>query len=306
MRIGIVGYGNIGKAVEQLASQTNNIEIVGIFSRRKIKANSPVYPISDAPKFKGKIDIMLLCGGSEKDLVTQTPYFAKYFNTIDTFDTHQKAPKHYESINRICQTCQTSSIVCCGWDPGLFSCMRVLLGAFFDNVTCFYGKGVSLGHTNALKKIKGVCDAKQYTIPIKKAVRIALKNQPVSGFKHMRKCYVVTNEKHKDIKQKILSIQNYFKGEKVKIKFVKQATLDKKYATLSHKGQIIAESENASLNLNVKMQSNPLFTAKIMLAYTIALEKIYNAKVYKAFTPLQIPVSWLTGYPTSQAIKEFC
>lgn len=306
MKIGIVGYGNLGKAVEKLALKNKNFEIVGIFSRRKITATSPVFNISDAPKFKGKIDVMLMCGGSEKDLMIQTPMFAKNFNTIDTFDTHQKTLKHFQNVNKTCIKHQTSSIVCCGWDPGLFSIFRTLFGALFENVNCFYGKGISLGHTNALKKIKGVIDAKQYTIENKKAVKEALKNKLVTKPKHIRKCFVVTDKNHKEIKNKILSVPNYFKGEKTIVKFTSLKSLRKKHSSLSHKGHVICKSKTSSLELFLSMQSNPEFTANIMLCYAIALSKIVNAKVFKAFTPLQIPVSWLFDCSVEKLISTHC
>lgn len=306
MKIGIVGYGNLGKAVEKLASANNNFEIVGIFSRRKISASSPVFSISEAPKFKGKIDVMLMCGGSEKDLMIQTPLFAKNFNTIDTFDTHQKTLKHFQNVNKTCQTHQTSSIICCGWDPGLFSVLRVLFSHIFENVNCFYGKGISLGHTNALKRIKGIIDAKQYTIENKRAVRQAQKNKPITVLKHIRKCFVVTNNNHKEIKNKIFSTPNYFKGEKTIVKFISQKSLVKKHSSLSHKGHIVCKSKTSSLELFLSMQSNPEFTANIMLCYATALSKIVKAKVFKAFTPMQIPVSWLFEEPINKLISTFC
>lgn len=306
MKIGIVGYGNLGKAVENLASQNDGIEIVGIFSRRKVSANFPVYDISDAVKFKGLIDIMFMCGGSDKDLLLQTPMFAKNFNTIDSFDTHPKILSHYKKVNEICIANKTTSIVCAGWDPGLFSCLRVLLGPIFQNVNCFYGEGISLGHTNALKKIGGIIDAKQYTIPCKKALKCAYRGKKMPAHIHLRKCFIVTNQNHKKIRQKICAIPHYFKGEKIKIKFVNQETLNKKHNKLFHKGKIICTNENASLTLDLKMKSNPIFTASIMIAYAFALEKIANSKVFKAFTPLQIPVSWLSNKNENQTIKDYC
>lgn len=306
MKIGIVGYGNLGKAVEKLASKNKNFEIVAIFSRRKVSSSFPVFDISEAPKFKGKIDIMFMCGGSEKDLMVQTPLFAKNFNTIDTFDTHQKTLKHFQNVNKTCQKHQTSSIVSCGWDPGLFSIFRVLFGSLFENVNCFYGKGISLGHTNALKKIKGIIDAKQYTIANKKAVRQALKNKQITHPKHIRKCFVVADKNHKEIKNKILSTPNYFKGEKTIVKFISQKSLSKKHSSLAHKGHIVCKSKTSSLELFLSMQSNPEFTANIMLCYATALSKIVSAKVFKAFTPMQIPVSWLFEGSVDKLISTLC
>lgn len=306
MRIGIVGFGNLGKAVLSLALKNEDFKVVAIFSRRKISAPVPVFDISEAHKFKGKIDIMIMCGGSEKDLMVQTPLFAKDFNTIDTFDTHKFALKHFEKVNKICEKNSTTSIVCCGWDPGLFSIFRLLLGSIFDNVNCFYGKGISLGHTNALKKIKGVSDAKQYTLTNKKALSQAMKNKKITVQKHIRKCFVVAEKDHAQIKQKILSTPNYFKGEKTFIKFISQKTLNKKHNSFSHQGKVVATSAKNNFIATLKMQSNPEFTAQILLAYCFAIMKISSAKVFKAFTPLQIPVSWLSTKSTQETIREFC
>lgn len=306
MKIGIVGYGNLGKAVEKIAEENKNFEIVGIFSRRNIKANHQVYPLKSAIKFKNKIDIMIMCGGSEKDLMIQTPTFAKNFNVIDTFDTHNLSTKHFENVDKICKESQTSAIVCCGWDPGLFSCLRAVFGSIFDNVNCFYGKGISLGHTNAIKKIKGVIDAKQYTLVNKKTLKQAKANKPVIKNKHIRKCFVVATKNKKLISKQIKNIPNYFKGEKTKIRFVSQKTLLKKHNTFAHQGQIIATDENSSLFLKLKMKSNPIFTAKILLAYCTALSRIIEAKVFKAFTPLSIPFCWLYDKDQKSIIKELC
>lgn len=305
MRIGIVGYGNLGKAVEKLAMENKNIKIIGIFSRRKIQSFAPSFDITDAPKFKGKIDVMFMCGGSEKDLMTQTPLFAKNFNTIDTFDTHALTQKHFNHVNKICKENKTSSIVCAGWDPGLFSVLRVLFGSFFENVNCFFGKGISLGHTNVLKRICGVDDAMQLTIPNKKNIKKAKQGKEITKNNHIRKCFIVTQKNPSQIKKKILSTPNYFKGEKIIIKFVSEKTL-KKHLNFSHKGQIICTNKTSSLFLKLSMDSNPLFTAKIMFAYATALEKIANAKVFQAFTPLQIPVSWLEKTTITEIIKKFC
>ena len=310
MKIGIVGYGNLGKAVERLAIKDNRFEIVGIFSRRKVKALSPVYSMEEASNFKGIIDVMIMCGGSEKDLMTQTPFFAKNFNVIDTFDTHKNTVKHFQNVDKVCKQSQTSAIVCCGWDPGIFSCLRVLFSSVFQSVNCFYGKGISMGHTNAIKRISGVLDAKQYTIPNKKALSFAKKGKPIDFAKHNRLCYVVTNKNKKSITKKIKDIPNYFKNEPTFVKFVSQKTLDKKHNSFAHQGQIIAtskiENENFSLDMKMKTSSNPLFTAKIILAYSISLNQIVNAKAHRAFTPIQIPLSWLINKDNISIMKEFC
>lgn len=247
---------------------------------------------------------MIMCGGSEKDLMVQTPAFAKNFNVIDTFDTHNLSTKHFENVDKACRESQTSAIISCGWDPGIFSCFRALLGSIFENVNCFYGKGISLGHTNAIKRLKGVIDAKQYTLVNNKALKMAKNNQNVNINKQIRKCFVVANKNKKQIAKQIKNIPNYFKGEKTIVKFVSQKTLNKKHNTFSHQGEIVATNPNESLNLKLKMQSNPEFTAKILLAYCTALSRISEAKVFKAFTPLSIPFCWLYDKDQKSIIKE--
>lgn len=310
MRIGIVGYGNLGKAVEDLAKKDSRFTIVGVFSRRKVEAKSPTYSISEAEHFKGKIDVMVMCGGSERDLLTQTPEFAKNFNVIDTFDTHPLTLKHFENVNKVCAENQTSAIVSAGWDPGLFSIFRVLFNELFDNVNCFYGRGVSLGHTNALKRLDNVVDARQYTIPNKKALKQARQGKKITTYKHLRECYVVTKENKSTMTNKINSIPNYFLGEKTKIHYVGHKKLLKKHHAFEHKGEIIgttlSKELNSFLDLKIKMSSNPYFTAKIVLSYCFALKRISDAGVHKAYSPMQIPVSWLLSCTAKDLIEKFC
>lgn len=309
MKIGIVGFGNLGKAVLSLAQKNSNMEVIGVFSRRKIEdCNVPCYSIDDAKKFKGKIDVMFMCGGSERDLKTQTPKLASYFNVIDSFDTHALTLEHIDDVSKACSKSSTSAVICCGWDPGLFSVMRTMYSSVFENIECFWGKGISLGHTNAIKKVDGVVDAKQYTVPNKKAVALAKNGNPVTIEKHFRLCYVVANKDKTEIANQIRNIPNYFKGQTTIIKFISQKELDKKHNTSMHQGNIFASTKDSNntftSHFEVKMTSNPSFTAKILLAYANAVMKMQEQKIFTALTPVSIPPIWLLNQPEEEVIKH--
>ena len=309
INVGIVGYGNLGKAVEKELINQTKYNLVGIFSRRKLNKNN-AYLYKQAADFENKIDIMIMCGGSEKDLPMQSKEMAKIFSIIDTFDTHQKIINHYQSINKICNKNNKSAIVSCGWDPGLFSIIRVLYSNIFQSQECFYGKGVSMGHTNALKRIKHVKNALQYTIPNKKAIKLAKRGQSINIPKHFRLCYVVANKNKKEIKSQIKSIPNYFQGEKTKIKFIGENKLTKKHSALYHQGNIFSVYKNnkdkISSNFSLKTTSNPLLTAKIIITYLNALTFMIENNINTALTPIQIPPIWLTGKTESESILNFC
>jgi len=309
INVGIVGYGNLGKAVEKELENNKKFNLISIFSRRNI--NHPKAQLYNNYKnFINKIDIMIMCGGSDKDLPIQSKEMAKFFNIIDTFDNHEKITSHYKAIKQICEKNNTNAIVCAGWDPGLFSCFRVLFSSILNHCECFYGKGISLGHTNALKRIKNVKNAVQYTIPNKKAINLAKLGKPVNFNKHFRLCYVVAKENKKEIINQILNTQNYFKNQKVKVKFVSEKTLKHKSTTLSHKGKIYSTFKNNQneicCNLNMKTSSNPLFTAKIIIAYLTALSHMIKHNKNTALTLIEIPFSWLVDKQEIETISKFC
>lgn len=314
VNIGICGYGNLGKAVEKLSTLNKNLNLVAIFSRRQTTASVPVLPIACAPQYKDKIDIMIMCGGSDRDLAEQSPLFAQNFNIIDTFDTHARISEHKNTVDSACKANGTCAIVSCGWDPGIFSIFRTIFSQIFDATTCFWGKGISLGHTNAIKQIDGVKNAKQFTIPLKKAKKHAFLGKSINFPLHKRVCYVTSNSHNKrqnsQIEKAIKSLPNYFLGQPTKVKFVSEKTLLKKYSSFAHCGEIISTSNTLnkkfSAHFILKMQSNPLFTAKIILAYVPALLNLKQNNKAGAFTPLEIPPCYLTSDPISSAITKFC
>lgn len=310
INIGICGYGNLGQAVLKLSALNKNLNVVAIFSRRQISASVPVLPLACAPDFKDKIDVMFMCGGSENDLTTQTEEFAKNFCVIDTFDTHAQILDHKLKVDKICKLNNTTAIVSCGWDPGLFSIFRTIFSLIFDNTYCFWGKGISLGHTNAIKSINGVKNAKQWTIPVKSAKKHAIMGKTINFAMHKRKCFVVSSSNKKAITQKIKTIPNYFLGQPTTVKFVSEKTLAKRYSTFKHKGEIISSGTalgtKFSAYLKLKMEHNPNFTAKIMLAYLNALIKLNKEERFGAFTPLEITPYLLTDKTINDTIKNFC
>lgn len=317
INIGIVGYGNLGHAVEQEVLGNQNLKLVAIFSRRKVLSTfgTPVLAYETYKKFINKIDVMLLCGGSKSDLEIQTPELAKHFNVINTFDTHKKIPQELKKINQIAKENKRVAILSCGWDPGLFSVTRALFGALSktEPIT-FWGKGVSMGHSDALRRVVGVEDAVQFTIPNQEAVKHAkLGDLPKDMPRHFRDCYVAADKRGRAIIEKeIKNIPNYFKGQPTKVNFVSGPKVKKLKESMYHKGKIICTFKSASenkntLELSVDMQSNPHFTASIVCAYINAVINLKSAGATGAFTPLDIPVSYLyLGKEKTNLVKIFC
>ena len=234
IKIGIYGYGNLGKGVECAIKQNDDFELVGIFSRRapesvKTIFNSNVYSASDILSFKDKIDVLIICGGSATDLPVQTPELAKNFNVIDSFDTHAKIPEHFANVDKSCIENNTTALISGGWDPGMFSLNRVYAESVLANAQTytFWGKGVSQGHSDAIRRIDGVVDAKQYTIPIETALeKVRSGENPVltTREKHLRECFVVAaeNADKERIEQEIKNMPNYFKDYNTIVHFISQ------------------------------------------------------------------------------------
>lgn len=314
-RIGIVGYGNLGKAVELEILKNSQFKLITIFSRRSVvsKFKTPVEPYQNFELFKNKIDVMMLCGGSMQDLEPQTELLARFFDCINSFDTHLKIFDHINTINKIATESRHHVIVSCGWDPGLFSNIRALTFKILNEEPyTFWGKGISMGHSDALRQIDGVDDGVQFTIPNKDAIKLARQNKLDSQTpRHYRECFVSSSWKDTDaIETKIKNLPNYFKGQPTSIKFVSQERLLKLKSKMFHSGEIIGSSLSADaskflINFKVKMSSNPAFTAKIMTAYIDAILHLKQSQHFGAFTPLDIPVSYLFQNQES-LIKKFC
>ena len=300
-KVGIVGYGNLGKEVEKLLQNKNDIELVAIFTRREnieSEIGTKIEKLENADNYINKIDIMLMCGGSINDLDWQSVKMLQNFNIIDTFDVHAKIETHKKSLEQVAKKSGKTAIYSCGWDPGLFSVIRVLENAFLQSpkVYTFWGKGVSQGHSKALREIEGVEDAIQYTIPNANQIQQIRTNYDYNlqeNDMHIRECYVALKPGYnkQDIEQKILNTSHYFKNQQVKIHFVKKQLIDKFKKRMYHAGQIIGTSKNktAQMRFYIKMKSNPEFTANIMITYINALQKLPSG----VYSVLDIPPKFL-------------
>lgn len=294
MKFGICGYGNLGRAVEERILASDD-KLVGIFSRRAIGQTDkgfPVYDFNDAPKFQKQIDVMLMCGGSQEDLLWQSPIMLKHFDIVDTFDTHAKISQHRENLQKVSEQSGHRAIYSCGWDPGLFSLARTLAGNIFGrDAQTFWGEGVSQGHSEALRNIDGVVDAIQFTIPRKDVLEKVDRDPtyvPDEREKHDRVCYVCIDGKRsqEEIAEEIQNTENYFKGQHVVINFCSKEQIDELKRKMSHKGVVIGGDTRSQIRFAVDMQRNPEFTAKVMLAYAHAIPKLGKG----AYSVLDVPI----------------
>ena len=294
MKIGIVGYGNLGRGVECAIKENPDTELVAVFTRRdpsKVKIqtpNVPVVHVDDAKAWVGKIDVMILCGGSATDLPKQTPEFAKLFNVIDSFDTHAKIPQHFANVDKAAKESGHVAVISVGWDPGLFSLARAYANASLPDGKdyTFWGKGVSQGHSDAIRRVKGVKNAKQYTVPIDSAldaVRSGQNPELTTRQKHLRECYVVLEEgaDAAEVENAIKTMPNYFADYDTIVNFISEEELLTKHAGLAHGGFVIrsgktgmAKENNHIIEFNLKLDSNPEFTTSVLVAYARAAYRL--------------------------------
>lgn len=314
IRIGIVGYGNLGKSVEAGIRQNKDMELVGVFTRRDpstIKTQtdgSKAYHIDAAKQMKDQIDVMLLCGGSMSDMPVQGPLFASMFNTVDGYDTHAKIPEYFEEVNRNAMNAGKVSVISSGWDPGMFSIHRLYSEVILPEgrTYTFWGKGISQGHSDAIRRVKGVKDAKQYTIPIDEAIN-AVKNGEMPELttreKHKRVCYVVAEEGADlaQIEQEIKTMPNYFADYDTEVNFISEEELIKNHGGLPHGGLVIRYGNTGLQNENnhmveykLELDSNPDFTANVLLAFARAAFRLNQEGVKGAKTVLDIPPAYLS------------
>ena len=291
LKIGIVGLGNLGNAVLSVFKACPQIKIVALFSRhtKEKQINGvPVYAPESAILFKNKIDLMVLCSGSQNQMLKDAPFFAEHFNTINTFDNHKKIKQQFKILDAIGKKYGTFNLMACGWDPGVFSVFRAYFSLFCQHFAVFYGKGTSLGHTNAVKKIKGVLDAVAITKPNPCALKQAKQGFAPHGNLLMREVFVATSGNNKTIKNKIINMPHYFKGQNTNVHFVSSEKLNQ-VKSLAHKGEIIGFNSSLSeetYNLKFKTTSNPFATAKILLAHSLRLLFLKQKYGAGAYTPL--------------------
>ena len=293
-RVGILGYGNLGKGIECAIKQNDDMELVAVFTRRipdSVKILSEgvkVYSVDDILSKKNEIDVLMLCGGSATDLPVQTPEYAKYFNVIDSFDTHAKIPEHFDNVDKAAKEGGNVAVISCGWDPGMFSLNRLYANAILPDGKdyTFWGKGVSQGHSDAIRRIEGVKDARQYTVPVEaavNAVRSGENPELTTRQKHTRECYVVVEDgaDKARIENEIKTMPNYFADYDTTVYFISEEELKQNHATLPHGGSVIRSGksgwncENTNIiEYRLNLDSNPEFTASVLVAYARAAARL--------------------------------
>ena len=285
IRIGIYGYGNLGRGVEAAIKQNSDMELVAVFSRRNpqsVKINTEgvkVCHADEAASYKDKIDVMILCGGSATDLPVQTPAMAKLFNVIDSFDTHAKIPEHFGEVDKAAKESGKVAIISVGWDPGMFSLNRLYGEAILPegSTYTFWGKGVSQGHSDAIRRIEGVLDARQYTIPVPEslnAVRSGVNPELTTRQKHTRECFVVAEEGAdlNRIENEIKTMPNYFADYDTTVHFISKDELMRDHSGIPHGGFVIrsgrtGDGNNHIIEYSLKLDSNPEFTSSVLVAH---------------------------------------
>ena len=322
IKIGICGYGNLGRGVKSEISKHPDMELVAIFTRRspvdslQIEASIPVVHVNDATKWRDNIDVMILCSGSANDLPVQGPTMAAMFNTIDSFDTHAEIPTYFSAVDASAKSGKNTSIISIGWDPGLFSLMRLYMGSILEDgqTHVFWGKGVSQGHSDAIRGIDGVADAVQYTIPTDSAMeKVRNGEHPELSVreKHTRLCYVVALEgADKDgIERQIKEMPNYFAEYDTTVRFISAAELKANHDKLPHGGSVICmgttgAGNNSAMEFTLKLDSNPEFTASVLLAYARAAYRLSRKGEYGAKTIFDIPPILLSRLNSDEAVKK--
>ena len=322
IKIAVLGYGNLGRGVELAARNSKDLQLSAVFSRREPRSvqtcGAPVFSADEILSHKGEFDVLVLCGGSATDLPTQTPEFAKEFNVVDSFDTHAKIPEHFAAVDAAAKAGGNVGIIAVGWDPGLFSLNRLFGESVLQNGSSytFWGKGVSQGHSDAIRRIDGVVDARQYTVPIESALkRVRAGENPKLSTreKHLRECYVVAEEgadkarREKEIK----TMPNYFADYDTSVHFIDLATLKKEHGGIPHGGFVLRSGatgergENKHLiEFSLKLDSNPEFTASVLVAYARAAYRLAQKGECGAFSVFDIAPALLSPKSTDELRRE--
>lgn len=324
IRIGILGYGNLGKGVECAVKQNPDMELAAVFTRRNpdtvkiLTEGVKVYPLEEAKNMTDQIDVMILCGGSATDLPEQTPEFAKLFHVVDSFDTHAKIPEHYAAVDAAAKEGGKVAVISAGWDPGMFSLNRVYANAVLPDGRdyTFWGKGVSQGHSDAIRRIQGVKDARQYTIPVEdalKAVRSGTGPDLTTRQKHTRECFVVAEDgaDKKAIEEAIVTMPNYFADYDTTVHFISEDELMRDHAGIPHGGFVIRtgrtgwEDENSHVvEYSLKLDSNPEFTASVITAYARAAYRLSREGQTGCRTVLDIAPAYLSAQDGAELRKH--
>lgn len=315
MKIGILGYGNLGRGIECAAKQNKDMEVTCVFTRRDpstVKIQTPtasVYNVKDILNHKDEIDVLIICGGSATDLPTQTPEYAKYFNVIDSFDTHARIPEHFDNVDKAAKESGHIAMISVGWDPGMFSLNRVYASSILPDGAdyTFWGRGVSQGHSDAIRRIDGVLDARQYTVPVPEALeRVRSGEQPelTTRQKHTRECYVVAapGADKARIEKEIKEMPNYFADYDTTVTFICQEELDANHKGIPHGGCVIRTGKtgwnlenNHVIEYDLKLDSNPEFTTSVLVCYARAMMRMYEEGQRGCKTVLDVPPAYLSS-----------
>ncbi len=322
IKIGLMGYGNLGRGAELAISKTEDMELTAIFTRRPPNTVKPlnngvkVYAAERAKEHKDEIDVLILCGGSATDLPVQGPEYAKYFNTVDSFDTHAKIPEYFDAMDNVLKESGHIGIISVGWDPGLFSVNRMMGGAILPDGKdyTFWGKGVSQGHSDAIRRIDGVLDAKQYTVPVEESVNAARSGENPSlttRQKHTRVCYVVLKEgaDAQKVEQEIVTMPNYFADYDTTVHFISNDEFIRDHSTMPHGGFVIRSGVSGSgakhiIEYSLKLDSNPEFTSSVLIAYARAIYKLAKEGKTGCTTVFDIAPALLSPLDPAKLRKE--
>ena len=314
MKAAILGYGNLGKGIELAIRQNPDVELCAFFTRRdpaSLKTNTtgvPVYNVADIPAHKDEFDILFICGGSATDLPKQTPEYAKYFNVIDSFDTHARIPEHFDNVDKAAKESGHVALISCGWDPGMFSLNRLYANCVLPDGKdyTFWGKGVSQGHSDAIRRIDGVKDGKQYTIPIEaalEAVRNGENPELTTRQKHLRECFVVAEEgaDKARIENEIKTMPNYFADYDTTVHFITEEELKRDHSGIPHGGFVFrtgSTGENGEhkhvIEYSLKLDSNPEFTASVLVAFARAVVRMKKEGMSGCKTVFDVPPAYLS------------
>jgi len=319
IKVGIVGYGNLGKGVETGLKNTEDLELFGIFSRRDPKTldtESKAYHVDDLESYKEDIDVLILCGGSQKDLPKQTPKFAQSFNVVDSYDNHNEIPKHFENVNKVANENDTVAIISTGWDPGLFSLNRQIAESITpkgDTYT-FWGKGLSQGHSDAVRRVDGVENGVQYTVPKESMLEDAKAKKAIDYDKssaHKRVVYVVLEEEadQKEVENEIVNMPDYFEDYETEVNFISQEEFDEEHNGMPHGGTVLrqgnlSKGNQAVYEFSLDLDSNPEFTAAVTIAYARAATKLAKDQLYGAKTVFDVAPGYLSPKDPAELRKN--
>jgi len=325
IRVGIVGYGNLGRGVHAALGKHTDMALVGVFSRRDkaslelFDAAADVYPYADITNFKDRIDVLILCGGSRSDLPEQGPALAAHFNTVDSFDTHAKIPEYYAAVDAVAKPAGTTALISIGWDPGMFSLNRMLGEAILPDGASytFWGKGLSQGHSDAVRRVPGVQAGVQYTIPSESAIeRVRQGERPdfTTRERHVRECYVVleAGADAQTVEEAIVTMPDYFADYDTTVHFIDEATLKRDHAAMPHGGFVMRSgstgaAENANtqvIEYRLKLNSNPEFTASVLVAYARAAYRLNQQGDSGAKTLFDVAPGLLSPHSAATLRKE--